>query len=313
MLSPFTHSSPGSLLHFPSSLISFLLLSFPLLSSFFPDIPSSLFVLLLISSAVVTSLLYLLSSPLFFLFFSFLHIFLSSILTLISHLSFLPSSCQLFLLLFCSPILSSPDLSSLFLPIIPPLLSSSPSLHVTGGSLAKQDWSIQWPTSESGKENNPACQPEPSQWIRLQLAQSPKVQSKYNQHQQLCHSPQGLAPALTPSSSSSGASAYQADRLTVDAHTGLFPSLDSGYRSLPPSPRQRHFAHTPPPLVVNASMTPPGTPPMRRRNKVMKAPVTPPPSGRKLIHLLPGFTALHRSKSHEFQLGNRIDDMQTPK
>uniref|UniRef100_A0A3Q0SVW5 non-specific serine/threonine protein kinase n=1 Tax=Amphilophus citrinellus TaxID=61819 RepID=A0A3Q0SVW5_AMPCI len=167
-------------------------------------------------------------------------------------------------------------------------------------SQTKQDWSIQWPTSESGKENTPVCQPEASQWIRFQLSQSPKVQSKYNQH--MCHSPQALAPPL------------YADRLTVDSPAaGLFPPLDSGHRSLPPSPRQRHFGHTPPRthLVVN-TMTPPGTPPMRRRNKV-KAPGTPPPPSRKLIHLLPGFTALHRSKSHEFQLGNRLDDTQTPK
>ncbi|XP_034026768.1 kinase suppressor of Ras 2 isoform X2 [Thalassophryne amazonica] len=173
-------------------------------------------------------------------------------------------------------------------------------LHSNGGSQAKQDWSIQWPTSESGKENTPVCQPEASQWIRFQLSQSPKVQSKYNQH--MCHSPQALAPPL------------HVERLTVDSPaTGLFPPLDSGHRSLPPSPRQRHFGHTPPrtPLVVN-TMTPPGTPPMRRRNKV-KAPGTPPPPSRKLIHLLPGFTALHRSKSHEFQLGNRLDDMHTPK
>ncbi|XP_041642555.1 kinase suppressor of Ras 2 [Cheilinus undulatus] len=172
--------------------------------------------------------------------------------------------------------------------------------HSNGGSQAKQDWSIQWPTSESGKENTPVGQPEASQWIRFQLSQSPKVQSKYNQH--MCHSPQALAPPL------------YADRLTVDSPaTGLFPPLDSGHRSLPPSPRQRHFGHTPPrtPLVVN-TMTPPGTPPMRRRNKV-KAPGTPPPPSRKLIHLLPGFTALHRSKSHEFQLGNRLEDTQTPK
>ncbi|XP_029959910.1 kinase suppressor of Ras 2-like isoform X1 [Salarias fasciatus] len=173
-------------------------------------------------------------------------------------------------------------------------------LHSNGGSQVKQDWSIQWPTSESGKENTPVCQPEASQWIRFQLSQSPKVQSKYNQH--MCHSPQALPPPL------------YADRLTVDSPgTGLFPPLESGHRSLPPSPRQRHFGHTPPrtPLVVN-TMTPPGTPPMRRRNKV-KAPGTPPPPSRKLIHLLPGFTALHRSKSHEFQLGNRLEDTQTPK
>ncbi|KAI1901048.1 hypothetical protein AGOR_G00056130 [Albula goreensis] len=167
-----------------------------------------------------------------------------------------------------------------------------------GSSQAKQDWAIQWPSS--GKETAPVCQPEPSQWIRFQLSQSPKVQSKYNQH--FCPSPQALAP-------SSG----HVDRLTVESHLGLLPPLDAGHRSLPPSPRQRHFAHTPPrtPLVVN-TMTPPGTPPMRRRNKV-KAPGTPPPSSRKLIHLLPGFTALHRSKSHEFQLGNRVDEAQTPK
>ncbi|XP_061117791.1 kinase suppressor of Ras 2 isoform X2 [Conger conger] len=169
-------------------------------------------------------------------------------------------------------------------------------LHNNGGSSqAKQDWAIQWPSS--GKE---VGQPEPSQWIRFQLSQSPKVQSKYNQH--FCNSPQALGPSYT-----------QVDRLTVEGHLGLLPPLEAGHRSLPPSPRQRHFPHTPPrtPLVVN-TMTPPGTPPMRRRNKV-KAPGTPPPSSRKLIHLLPGFTALHRSKSHEFQLGNRVDETQIPK
>ncbi|XP_046907955.1 kinase suppressor of Ras 2 [Hypomesus transpacificus] len=173
--------------------------------------------------------------------------------------------------------------------------------HSNGaGSQINQDWAIQWPTSESGKENTPVCQPEPSQWIRFQLSQSPQVQTRGLQ--QACQSPQALGPSCYP------------DRLTVDGHpAGLLPSLDSGHRSLPPSPRQRHFAHTPPrtPLVVS-TMTPPGTPPMRCRNKV-KAPGTPPPQSRKLIHLLPGFTALHRSKSHEFQLGNRVEDPHTPR
>ncbi|XP_077378093.1 kinase suppressor of Ras 2 isoform X2 [Festucalex cinctus] len=152
------------------------------------------------------------------------------------------------------------------------------------GSQTKQDWSIQWPTSESGKENTPVRQPEAGQWIRSQSSQSPNVQSESKRR------------------------APYAERLTVDA-----PAPDGGRRSLPPSPRQRHAAHAPPrtPLVFN-TMTPPGTPPVRRRNK-LKAPGTPPPPGRKLIHLLPGFTALHRSKSHEFQLGNRLDDAHTPK
>ncbi|XP_039627633.1 kinase suppressor of Ras 2 isoform X2 [Polypterus senegalus] len=179
-------------------------------------------------------------------------------------------------------------------------LSCLRNVHKSGNSHSKQDWTIQWPTSETGKENNPVSQPEPSQWIRFHLSQSPKVQSKYNQH--YCHSPQTLAPNYT-----------HVDRLTVEGHSGLCPPVESGPRSLPPSPRQRHYAHTPPrtPPVVT-TMTPPGTPPIRRRNK-MKAPGTPPPASRKLIHLLPGFTALHRSKSHEFQLGNRVDEVHTPK
>ncbi|XP_056601374.1 kinase suppressor of Ras 2 [Triplophysa dalaica] len=183
-------------------------------------------------------------------------------------------------------------------------------LQSNGGSSSnqpKQDWSIQWPTSESGKENTPVGQADHSQWVRLQLSQSPKLHSRYSQH--LCQSPQALAPPFFSQHPQS-----QTDRLTVDTHYGLFPSpLETGHHSLPPSPRQRHFAYTPPrtPLVVN-TMTPPGTPQVRRRNK-LKAPGTPPPANRKLIHLLPGFTALHRSKSHEFQLGNRIDDAQTPK
>ncbi|KAK3513966.1 hypothetical protein QTP70_000171 [Hemibagrus guttatus] len=130
-----------------------------------------------------------------------------------------------------------------------------------------------------GKENTPPGTPDPGQWVRLQLSQSPKPQSRYTHA--LCHSPQALAPpTFYP----------HPERLCVDVYLGLSPAgmLDVGHRSLPPSPRQRHFPHTPPrtPLVVN-TMTPPGTPPLRRRKKV-KAPGTPPPANRKLIHLLPG-------------------------
>ncbi|MBZ3884391.1 Kinase suppressor of Ras 2 [Sciurus carolinensis] len=171
----------------------------------------------------------------------------------------------------------------------------------SGGNLSKQDWIIQWPTTETGKENNPVCPPEPTPWIRTHLSQSPRVPSKCVQH--LCHpSPAPGAPVYT-----------HVDRLTVDAYPGLCPPpLESGHRSLPPSPRQRHAVRTPPrtPNIVT-TVTPPGTPPMRRKNK-LKPPGTPPPSSRKLIHLIPGFTALHRSKSHEFQLGHRVDEAHTP-
>lgn len=168
-----------------------------------------------------------------------------------------------------------------------------------GGSLSKQDWTIQWPSTEPGKENSPGCPSEPSPWGRTHP--SPKIPPKCGQHH--CHA----GPA------SHGAVYTHVDRLTVEGHPGLCPPLESGHRSLPPSPRQRHAAHTPPrtPNIVT-TMTPPGTPPVRRRNK-LKPPGTPPPSSRKLIHLIPGFTALHRSKSHEFQLGHRVDEAHTPK
>ncbi|KAM6247200.1 kinase suppressor of Ras 2 [Porphyrio hochstetteri] len=179
-------------------------------------------------------------------------------------------------------------------------LSCLRSVHKSGGSLSKQDWTIQWPTTEPGKENSPGCQPEPGQWGRTHLSQSPKVQPKCGQHH--CHAGSPHGPMYT-----------HVDRLTVEGHPGLCPPVESGHRSLPPSPRQRHAAHTPPrtPNIVT-TMTPPGTPPVRRRNK-LKPPGTPPPSSRKLIHLIPGFTALHRSKSHEFQLGHRVDEAHTPK
>ncbi|NXD28273.1 KSR2 Kinase, partial [Spelaeornis formosus] len=177
-------------------------------------------------------------------------------------------------------------------------LSCLRSVHKSGGSLSKQDWTIQWPSTEPGKENSPGCPPEPGPWGRTHP--SPKVQPKCGQHH--CHASSSHGPMYT-----------HVDRLTVEGHPGLCPPLESGHRSLPPSPRQRHAAHTPPrtPNIVT-TMTPPGTPPVRRRNK-LKPPGTPPPSSRKLIHLIPGFTALHRSKSHEFQLGHRVDEAHTPK
>ncbi|XP_029467841.1 kinase suppressor of Ras 1 isoform X3 [Rhinatrema bivittatum] len=60
------------------------------------------------------------------------------------------------------------------------------------------------------------------------------------------------------------------------------------------------------------TVTPPTTPQLKRRNK-LKPPRTPPPPCRKVLQLLPNFPALTRSKSHESQLGNRIDEVPTLK
>nr|XP_033778166.1 kinase suppressor of Ras 1 isoform X2 [Geotrypetes seraphini] len=56
------------------------------------------------------------------------------------------------------------------------------------------------------------------------------------------------------------------------------------------------------------AITPPSTPQLKKRSK-LKPPRTPPPPCRKVLQLLPNFPALTRSKSHESQLGNRIDEV----
>ncbi|KAM8960193.1 kinase suppressor of Ras 2 isoform 5-T5 [Pelodytes ibericus] len=180
-------------------------------------------------------------------------------------------------------------------------LSCLRNVYKSGSSLSKEDWPITWPETETGKENNPITQQETAQWIRTHLTQSPKVQPKCIQH--YCHLPVAH-----------GSMYSNVDRLAVDAYPGLCPPSETGHRSLPPSPRQRHTAHSNPPRTPNivTTMTPPGTPPIRRRNK-LKPPGTPPPTSRKLIHLIPGFTSLHRSKSHEFQVAHRVDESHTPK
>nr|XP_025035062.1 kinase suppressor of Ras 1 [Pelodiscus sinensis] len=56
------------------------------------------------------------------------------------------------------------------------------------------------------------------------------------------------------------------------------------------------------------TITPPTTPQLKTRHK-LKPPRTPPPPSRKVFQLLPNFPTLTRSKSHESQLGNRIDEV----
>ncbi|XP_054989151.1 kinase suppressor of Ras 1 isoform X2 [Sorex araneus] len=62
------------------------------------------------------------------------------------------------------------------------------------------------------------------------------------------------------------------------------------------------------PRALHHFITPPTTPQLRRHAK-LKPPRTPPPPSRKVFQLLPGFPTLTRSKSHESQLGNRIDEV----
>lgn len=105
----------------------------------------------------------------------------------------------------------------------------------------------------------------------------------------------------------------------------IFPHPRSGSVSAVPTPEaQIPHLHGESPLTNAFPMsiarsgrlqghtsTPPVTPPSKRRHR-LKPPCTPPPPSRKVLHLLPNIT-LTRSKSHESQLGNRIEDPLTNK
>ncbi|XP_019714450.1 kinase suppressor of Ras 1 isoform X1 [Hippocampus comes] len=112
---------------------------------------------------------------------------------------------------------------------------------------------------------------------------------------------------------------------TPSTPCAIFPHPRSGSVSAVPTPEaQIPHLHGESPLTNAFPMsiarsnrlqghtsTPPVTPPSKRRHR-LKPPCTPPPPSRKVLHLLPNIT-LTRSKSHESQLGNRIEDPLTNK
>ncbi|PWA22678.1 hypothetical protein CCH79_00002090, partial [Gambusia affinis] len=116
------------------------------------------------------------------------------------------------------------------------------------------------------------------------LARPSTIQSTPSTPSATFHHPRSGSVSAAPTPDGLGSYAYGDSPLT-----DLFPM---------PRPRTaRLHGHT---------STPPVTPPSNRRQK-LKPPCTPPPPSRKVLHLLPNIT-LTRSKSHESQLGNRIED-----
>ncbi|MFT7803336.1 kinase suppressor of Ras 1-like isoform X3 [Arapaima gigas] len=124
------------------------------------------------------------------------------------------------------------------------------------------------------------------------------------------HSPSPLArpPGTTSTPSppcSAGSQARSVSVSTAPASDGHGPhiytdGLDDPFPSSPRTVRTYRYAGTPP-----------ITPPSKRRHQ-LKPPRTPPAPSRKLLNLLPSIS-LTRSRSHESQLGNRIEDPPTIK
>ncbi|XP_026717567.1 kinase suppressor of Ras 1 isoform X1 [Athene cunicularia] len=138
--------------------------------------------------------------------------------------------------------------------------------------------------SEARRENSPATAAEPPcSWAPAAL-HLPRGSSQQ---------PRSVSVSTIPSAdslaSSHGPSIYAEnllDPFAFPAHSGRL------------TPRTPH----------SITITPPTTPQAKRRHK-LKPPRTPPPPCRKVFQLLPNFPTLTRSKSHESQLGNRIDEV----
>nr|XP_014346901.1 PREDICTED: kinase suppressor of Ras 1 [Latimeria chalumnae] len=169
------------------------------------------------------------------------------------------------------------------------------NVNETGGEL-KEDavlWSpLEVRRDSSGTHPEPPCLPAapiPSIPLRLQSA---------NQITKLPYSqPRSISVSAISSSDS------------VVLSQGPYLYTENLSDPFSPSPRcSRRTAKIPHALTI----TPPVTPPSKRKNK-LKPPRTPPPPSRKVFQLLPHFSTLTRSKSHESQLGNRIDEVPTPK
>lgn len=137
----------------------------------------------------------------------------------------------------------------------------------------------------------------------MNLAEARRESSSSTAAEPPCPSASPGAPAAVPPRGSSpqprcGAAATDspapAHGPSIYAENLLDPFAHSGRLT----PRPPH----------SVTVTPPSTPQAKRRHK-LKPPRTPPPPCRKVFQLLPNFPALTRSKSHESQLGNRIDEV----
>ncbi|KAL2095359.1 hypothetical protein ACEWY4_010078 [Coilia grayii] len=122
------------------------------------------------------------------------------------------------------------------------------------------------------------------------------------------HSPSPLArPPTTPSTPFAP---FPHPRLApVSATDPSGHAISHGYAESLTDPSPYYSSR--PGRIYGHTSTPPITPPSKRRHR-LKPPCTPPPPSRKVLHLLPNIT-LTRSKSHESQLGNRIEDTPTNK
>ncbi|XP_054703399.1 kinase suppressor of Ras 1 isoform X2 [Grus americana] len=147
--------------------------------------------------------------------------------------------------------------------------------------------------------------------VLMNLSEARRENSSTNTTESPCSS----APTWTPSALHlPKGNSQQARSVSVST----IPSSDSLASShgpsiyaenlLDPFAFPAHSGRLTPRTPHSITITPPTTPQTKRWHK-LKPPRTPPPPCRKVFQLLPNFPTLTRSKSHESQLGNRIDEV----
>uniref|UniRef100_A0A8C4S1W9 non-specific serine/threonine protein kinase n=1 Tax=Erpetoichthys calabaricus TaxID=27687 RepID=A0A8C4S1W9_ERPCA len=121
------------------------------------------------------------------------------------------------------------------------------------------------------------------------------------------HSPSPLERKSCSQPRSISVSAITSSDCLAPSNQGPYIYMDNLPDPFPSSP---HLSYRVTPHAI--TITPPATPPLKRKNK-LKTPRTPPAPSRKIMHLLPDLSIITRSKSHESQLANRIDEVSANK
>ncbi|XP_069729872.1 kinase suppressor of Ras 1 isoform X3 [Phaenicophaeus curvirostris] len=147
--------------------------------------------------------------------------------------------------------------------------------------------------------------------VLVNLSEARRENSSANATESPCSS----APAWTPSAlhlpKGNSQQARSVSVSTIPSSDSLASSHGTSIYAenlLDPFAFPSHSGRLTPRTPHSITITPPTTPQAKRRHK-LKPPRTPPPPCRKVFQLLPNFPTLTRSKSHESQLGNRIDEV----
>ncbi|NXD78439.1 KSR1 Kinase, partial [Halcyon senegalensis] len=151
--------------------------------------------------------------------------------------------------------------------------------------------------------------------VLMNLPEARRENSSANTTDSPCPSAPAWTPSALPLPKGSSQQARSASVSTIPSADSLTSSHGPSIYAenlLDPFAFPAHSGRLTPRTPHSITVTPPTTPQAKRRHK-LKPPRTPPPPCRKVFQLLPNFPTLTRSKSHESQLGNRIDEQCLPK